>query len=71
MPPSKLAQRVMIGVSVNGSTGNLQIVDALRDLRSNVENTIPFYSISGYASGYPGTILNFPAEMRGIRLLQQ
>jgi hypothetical protein len=65
VPPSKLAQRVMIGVSANGSSGSLQIVDALRDIRSNVEDTIPFYSIGGYSSGYPGTIMNFPSEMRG------
>jgi hypothetical protein len=65
VPPSKLAQRVMIGVSNNGNSGSLQIVDASRDIRSNVEDTIPYYSIGGYASGYPGTILNFPAEMRG------
>ncbi len=65
VPPSKLAQRVMIGVSANGSSGSLQIVDASRDIRSNVEDTIPFYSIGGYSSGYPGTIMNFPSEMRG------
>ena len=65
VPPSKLAQRVMIGVSVNGSIGNLQIVDAYRDIRSNVENTITSFSIGGYASGYPGTLFNFPAETRG------
>jgi len=65
VPPSKLAQRVMIGVTANGSQGALEIVDALRDIRSNVEDTIPSYSISGYASGYPGTIFNFPAELRG------
>ena len=47
VPPSKLAQRVMIGVT-NGTSGSLQIVDALRDIRSNIENTIPFFSISGY-----------------------
>ena len=64
VPPSKLAQRVMIGVSFNGSSGNLQMVDALRDIRSNVENTISNYSISGYSSGYPGTILSFPSELR-------
>ena len=65
VPPSKLAQRVMIGTSANGSSGNLQIVDALRDIRSNIEDTIPNFSISGYSSGYPGTILSFPSELRG------
>jgi hypothetical protein len=65
VPPSKLAQRVMIGVSVNGGFGSLDIVDASRDIRGNVENTIPSFFIAGYTSGYPGTILSFPAEMRG------
>ena len=65
VPPSKLAQRVMISVTINGSSGSLQIVDALRDIRSNIEDTIPFYSITGYSSGYPLAILNFPAETRG------
>jgi hypothetical protein len=64
-PPSQLAERVMISVTANGSSGSLQIVDALRDIRSNVENTKPSFSISGYGSGYPVTILNFPAETRG------
>ena len=31
----------MIGVSANGTSGSLQIVDASRDIRSNVEDTIP------------------------------
>jgi hypothetical protein len=64
-PPSQLAQRVMIGFTVNGSSGALAIVDALRDIRSNVEDTIPEFSIKGYSSGYPGAIFNFPAELRG------
>jgi hypothetical protein len=56
----------MIGVTINGtSTGSLQIVDGLRDIRSNIQNTIPSFSISGYASGYPNLILNFPAEITG------
>ena len=64
VPPSLLANRVMIGVTINGSTtGSLQIVDALRDLRSNIQNTKTSFSISGYASGYPNLILNFPAEI--------
>jgi hypothetical protein len=65
VPPSKLAERVMIGVTANGSSGSLQIVDALRDIRSNIENTIPGFSITGYSGGYPGTIFNFPSELRG------
>jgi hypothetical protein len=65
IPPSRLAERVMISVTANGSSGSLQIVDALRDIRSNVENTIPTFSISGYGSGYPISILNFPAETTG------
>ena len=65
IPPSKLAQRVMIAVSANGSFGSLQIVDASRDIRSNVENTIPSFQINGYSSGLPSTIFNFPSEIRG------
>jgi hypothetical protein len=65
IPPSKLAQRVMISYTANGSSGGLAIVDALRDIRSNVENTILSFSISGYSSGSPVAILNFPAETRG------
>jgi hypothetical protein len=66
IPPSKLAQRVMISFSGNGTSGGgLAIVDALRDIRSNVEDTIMSFSISGYSSGFPISIMNFPAETRG------
>jgi hypothetical protein len=65
IPPSKLAERVMIAVSANGSSGSLQIVDALRDIRTNVEDTIPGFAISGYGSGFPSTIFNFPVELAG------
>jgi hypothetical protein len=66
IPPSLLANRVMIAVSANGvSSGSLQIVDAKRDIRSNVQNTKTSFSISGYASGFPNLILNFPAEITG------
>jgi hypothetical protein len=66
IPPSLLANRVMISVSANGlSTGSLQIVDALRDIRSNVQNTKTSFSVSGYASGFPNLILSFPAEITG------
>jgi hypothetical protein len=67
VPPSLLANRVMISVTANGiSTGSLQIVDAKRDLRSNIQNTVTSFSISGYASGFPNLILNFPAEITGF-----
>jgi hypothetical protein len=64
VPPSLLANRVMVGVTNGGATGSLQILDALRDLRNNIQNTKTF-SISGYASGFPDLILNFPAEITG------
>jgi hypothetical protein len=66
VPPSLLANRVMVGVTANGgTTGSLQILDALRDIRNNIENTKPSFSISGYSSGYPSLILNFPSEIVG------
>jgi hypothetical protein len=66
IPPSLLANRVMIAVTGNGtSSGSLQIVDAKRDIRSNVQNTRTSFSVSGYASGFPNLILNFPAEITG------
>jgi hypothetical protein len=66
IPPSLLAERVMISVTANGSSGSLQIVDALRDIRSNVEGTKTSFSISGYSSGFPIAIMNFPAETEGF-----
>jgi hypothetical protein len=65
VPPSKLAERVMVSYTVNGSSGGLEIMDALRDIRNNVENTIRFFGISGYSGGYPQTIYSFPEQLRG------
>lgn len=65
IPPSKLANRVMVGVTINGTQGSLPILDALRDIRSNVQNTIPSFSISGYGSGFPSMIFNFPEQVLG------
>ncbi len=65
IPPSQLANRVMVSVSANGTTGNLQILDALRDLRNNVQDTIRQFSITGYSGGLPTLILNFPEQTRG------
>ena len=68
IPPSKLAERVMISVGnagAGGSGGALAIVDALRDIRSNVQNTTTSFSISGYSSAMPTQIISFPEELRG------
>ena len=65
IPPSLLQERVLVGLTINGSQGELQILDGLRDLRSNIQFTKPTFSISGYSSGYPKQILNFPDELRG------
>jgi hypothetical protein len=65
VPPSKLAQRVMVSYTANGSQGGLAILDAKRDIRSNIQNTIPSFSISGYSSGYPSQIFNFPEAVHG------
>jgi hypothetical protein len=66
IPPSLLSNRVLVGVTANGgTTGSLQILDAYRDIRSNVQNTKTSFSITGYSSGYPDLILNFPSEISG------
>ncbi len=65
VPPSKLANRVMVSVTVNGTQGSLPILDALRDIRYNISNTNSTFSISGYGSGYPSRIFNFPEQIIG------
>ncbi len=68
VPPSKLAERVLISVGnagLAGTGGALAIVDALRDIRNNVQNTVPNFAISGFSSGSPGRIYNFPEQVRG------
>jgi hypothetical protein len=65
IPPSLLANRVMVGVSFNGSQGSLAILDANRDIRSNVQDTIKTFSIAGFSAGFPGQIFNFPEQTRG------
>ncbi len=68
IPPSKLAQRVMISVGnagAGGSGGALAIIDAKRDIRSNVQNTITNFAVSGFSAGMPGQILSFPEQTRG------
>jgi hypothetical protein len=65
VPPSKLDSRVMVGLTVNGSQGALQILDGKRDIRSSIFNANSSFSISGYAAGYPSQIFNFPEQISG------
>lgn len=65
VPPSQLANRVMVAVTQGGSGGSLQILDASRDIRSNIQNTIRSFAISGFNAPYPNLILNFPEQLRG------
>ena len=68
IPPSGLLERVMAAYTVNGSQGGLEILDGLRDIRSNVQNTIPSFSIKGFSAAYPTSILNFPEQTTGYVL---
>ena len=68
IPPSGLQQRVLATYTSVG--GGAEILDGLRDLRSNVQNTIPSFSITGYSAGTPSTILSFPEQQMGYILDQ-
>jgi hypothetical protein len=63
VPPSKLANRVMVGLTANGSTGALEMLDALRDIRSTIQNPNTTFTISGFSEPYPSMIFNFPEEV--------
>ena len=66
IPPSLLAQRVLVALTPNGSTGSLEILDGYRDIRNNVENTKPAFFISGFSGAVPNLILSFPEQLRGF-----
>jgi hypothetical protein len=70
VPPSKLLERVLAAYSATGpgGSGGLEILDGLRDLRGNVQNTTKFYSISGYSESEPVSIINYPEETSGYVL---
>ena len=71
VPPSGLLQRVLAAYSGTGApsgSGGLEILDGLRDLRGNVQNTTKSYSISGYSEPEPISIINFPEETTGYAL---
>ncbi len=68
IPPSGLQQRVLATYTATGNTGGAEILDGLRDLRRNVQNTIPFFSIAGYSGGFPSQIINYPEQQDGYIL---
>ena len=67
IPPSDLSNRVMVAIDNPSaySGGELEILDAERDIRNNVQNTIYGYTISGYAGRLPTTIASFPEQEYG------
>ncbi len=65
-PPSGLQERVLATYTATGvSGGGAAILDGLRDIRSNVQNTITSFSISGYSGAYPVHIFSFPEQQFG------
>ena len=44
------------------------MLDGLRDLRGNIQNTKPAFPISGFSAPEPTTILNFPEQTHGYVL---
>ena len=68
IPPSKILERVLAAYSATGSSGGLEILDGLRDLRGNVQNTTKFFTISGYSEPEPISIINFPEQTAGYVL---
>jgi len=68
IPPSGLLQRVLVAYTANGSQGGLEILDGLRNLRSNVQNTIPSFFIKGFSAAEPTKIINFPEQTSGYVL---
>lgn len=65
IPPSKLLTRVLATYTANGTSGGAEILDADRDLRGNIENTIKAFPVTGFSEGYPNLILNFPEQLTG------
>lgn len=65
VPPSRLQDRVLVAITLDGSTGVLQMLDGLRDIRSNLNNTKMTFTVSGSSGRAPSLILNFPAELTG------
>ena len=68
VPPSKLLERVLVAFSATGTSGGLQILDGLRNLRGNVQNTTKSFGVSGYSEALPISIINLPEQTTGYVL---
>jgi hypothetical protein len=68
IPPSQMLQRVLATYTEGGTSGGAQMLDGLRDLRGNVQNTKLTFPISGFSAPEPTTILNFPEQTHGYVL---
>lgn len=68
IPPSKMLQRVLVTYTEGGLSGGAVMLDGLRDLRGNIQNTKPTFPISGFSAAEPTTIMNFPEQTAGYVL---
>ncbi|HEY4010506.1 MAG TPA: hypothetical protein VGM11_10180, partial [Acidobacteriaceae bacterium] len=68
IPPSQMLQRVLATYTEGGLSGGAQMLDGLRDLRGNIQNTKPSFPISGFSAPEPTTIFNFPEQTHGYVL---
>jgi hypothetical protein len=68
IPPSQLLQRVLVTYTSNGTGGGAVMLDGLRDLRMNIQDTIPSFPIQGFSEALPATIFNFPEQQIGYVL---
>ena len=66
VPPSKLTQRVLVAISQSSlAAGQLEILDAKRDTRSNVYTPNSTFPISAF-SGNAQQIISYPEQLRGF-----
>ena len=66
VPPSQLTQRIMVAISQTSALGGeLELLDAKRDIRSNVYTANSTFSISSF-SGNALQIISYPEQLRGF-----
>lgn len=66
VPPSKLTQRILVAISqTSGFGGQLELLDAKRDIRSNVYTANSTFQISSF-SGNALQLISYPEQLRGF-----